>query len=78
MHGFAFNINTDLNFFNGIVPCGISDKAVTSLKEELGMEVKITKVKEKIMKNFQEIFSYNELRILRASEPNKSQSVISV
>ncbi len=36
MHGFAFNINTDLNLFNGIIPCGISDKEVTSLQKELG------------------------------------------
>ncbi len=38
MHGFAFNINTDLKLFNGIIPCGISDKDVTSLKQELNKE----------------------------------------
>ena len=49
LHGFAFNINTDLSYFNYIVPCGISDKAVTSLDKELGHTVEIGRVKE-IMK----------------------------
>ena len=35
MHGFAFNVNTDLNLFNGIIPCGIQDKSVTSLKQRI-------------------------------------------
>jgi lipoyl(octanoyl) transferase len=49
LHGFAFNINTDLSYFNYIVPCGISDKAVTSLGKELGHQVDMRRVKE-IMK----------------------------
>ena len=48
MHGFAFNVNTDLNYFNHIIPCGISDKAVTSLQKELGKEVDISEVKERV------------------------------
>ena len=50
LHGFAFNINTDLSYFNYIVPCGITDKAVTSLHKELGRPVDMKKVKE-ILKN---------------------------
>ena len=50
MHGFALNVNTDLNYFNNIVPCGINDKAVTSLQRELGREVNLDEVQE-ILKN---------------------------
>lgn len=60
MHGFAFNINTDLSMFNGIIPCGISEpgKEVTSLKNELGNEININLVKELIKKYFIELFEY--------------------
>jgi lipoyl(octanoyl) transferase len=56
MHGFAFNVNTDLNYFNLIIPCGIQNKQVTSLEKELGREINIEEVKEKIKNNFQKIF----------------------
>ncbi|MEP6846839.1 MAG: lipoyl(octanoyl) transferase LipB [Panacibacter sp.] len=56
MHGFAFNVNTDLSFFDYIVPCGIHDKKVTSLKKELGHTVSINEVKEKVKKNFERVF----------------------
>ena len=46
MHGLAFNINTDLDYFKNIVPCGIGDKDVTSMQKELGHEVDINSVKE--------------------------------
>ncbi len=56
MHGFAFNVNPDLRYFDYIVPCGIEDKAVTSLEKELGRMVDITEVedilKEKIVAQF--------------------------
>ena len=52
MHGFAFNINTDLSFFNGIIPCGIKDKEVTSLNKELGCNVEVEKVKLELLLSF--------------------------
>ena len=57
MHGFALNVNTDLSYFNYIIPCGISDKAVTSLQAELGHSVDLEEVKEKILRHFLEVFS---------------------
>ena len=56
MHGFAFNVNTDLSYFNHIVPCGIKDKSVTSLEKELGRKLDMMEVKEKLKKNISEIF----------------------
>ena len=56
MHGFAFNVNTDLNYFNFIVPCGIQNKQVTSLEKELGRAVDMNEVKEKVKNNFEKIF----------------------
>jgi lipoyl(octanoyl) transferase len=50
LHGLAFNVNTDLNYFNYIVPCGIDDKAVTSLKNEVGKQQDMEQVKS-ILKN---------------------------
>ncbi len=60
MHGFAFNINTDLSLFNGIVPCGIFDKDVTSMKRELNKEIDIKEVKAKLLKKFLTVFGYEE------------------
>mgnify|MGYP001616288527 CR=1 FL=1 len=59
MHGFAFNVNTDLSFFNGIIPCGIKDKDVTSLQRELEREIKLNEVKGKLIEKFTEVFGYN-------------------
>jgi len=56
MHGFAFNVNTDLSYFNHIIPCGIQNKQVTSLQKELGREVDMQEAKEKVKKNFERVF----------------------
>ncbi|MEI6817341.1 MAG: lipoyl(octanoyl) transferase LipB [Bacteroidota bacterium] len=48
MHGFAFNVNADLSYFGNIIPCGITDKAVTSMEKELGHKVNMEEVKEKV------------------------------
>lgn len=56
MHGFAFNINSDLNYFSNIIPCGIDDKAVTSLQKELGEEISLEDVKEKMKKHLSTLF----------------------
>lgn len=56
MHGWGFNVNADLNYFNNIIPCGIQDKAVTSMNKELGKNVDMNKVKEKAKKYFAQLF----------------------
>ena len=56
MHGFAFNIETDLTYFNNIIPCGISDKAVTSLSTELGRKVDVREVQSLLKENFVTLF----------------------
>lgn len=57
MHGLAFNVNTDLNYFKHIVPCGIDDKAVTSLEKEIGYETDINLVKGILREKIQTLFS---------------------
>jgi len=56
MHGFALNVNTDLSYFNNIIPCGIENKMVTSIEKELGRKVDYEEVKEKIKRNFEVVF----------------------
>ena len=56
MHGFAFNINTDLSYFENIIPCGINDKQVTSLEKELGEKINLEKVKERLKSNIELVF----------------------
>ncbi len=57
MHGIGFNLNTDLNYFNYIVPCGIEDKSVTSLEKELGHPVAMGVVKKKLKNHISALFN---------------------
>jgi lipoyl(octanoyl) transferase len=56
MHGLAFNVNPDLDYFNNIVPCGIDDKAVTSMQKELGRAVNINEVKKNLEHHISVLF----------------------
>lgn len=60
MHGFAFNVNTGLEYFDYIIPCGIvdEDKTVTSLAQELGREIAMVEVREKVMRNMAQVFGF--------------------
>jgi lipoyl(octanoyl) transferase len=58
MHGLAFNVNTNLKYFNHIIPCGIDDKAVTSMEKELGEHVSFNEVKELLKLKFAELFGF--------------------
>jgi lipoyl(octanoyl) transferase len=57
MHGFALNVNTDLSYFNNIIPCGIQNKQVTSLEKELGRKIDFEEAKEKVKNNFVKVFN---------------------
>ena len=56
MHGWGFNVNSNLDYFSNIIPCGIQDKAVTSLNKELGHDVDMSEIKEKLKKHFSSLF----------------------
>ena len=55
-HGVALNVNTDLSFFNLIIPCGIESKPVTSIEKELGREVSLEEVANSVSRNFGQVF----------------------
>ena len=59
MHGFSINVNTDLSYFNGIIPCGIFDRGVTSMEELLGSTQKMEKVRTLVIDKFNQIFMRN-------------------
>jgi len=61
MHGIALNVNTDLDYFKHIIPCGIDDKAVTSMQEELGKSVDIETVRQKLSDCVLEVFEGNKI-----------------
>jgi len=56
MHGFAFNVNTSLDYFNNIIPCGIDDKDVTSMQRELGHDLNLAEVKDVLKKHIAGLF----------------------
>jgi lipoyl(octanoyl) transferase len=57
MHGFALNVNTNLGYFDNIIPCGIRGKAVASMESELGKKIDTEEVKQKILKHFKNLFA---------------------
>jgi lipoyl(octanoyl) transferase len=59
MHGLALNVNTDLSLFNNIIPCGLVDKGVTSIKNELGREISMVDIKNEMVKEFSINFEIN-------------------
>ncbi|SPE31194.1 Octanoyltransferase [Acidobacteriia bacterium SbA2] len=69
-HGFAFNVNTDLRYFEWIVPCGLRDKGVTSLRKLLGRRVDIDEVAEKVVHHFGKVF---ELEMVVEVESRESK-----
>jgi lipoyl(octanoyl) transferase len=68
MHGFAFNVNTDLQYFDGIVPCGIKNKQVTSLAHELGRQINLEEVKGKLKAHFEEVFNAELIALSEVGE----------
>ena len=56
MHGFAFNVNSDLSYFGNIIPCGITDKSITSLQKELGEKLDMDEVRSKLKAHLIELF----------------------
>lgn len=61
MHGLAFNVNTNLDYFKNIVPCGIDDKAVTSLEVEIGQKIPLETVKSELLDQIISLFELNNL-----------------
>lgn len=61
MHGFALNVNTDLGYFDHIIPCGIRGKAVASMEAELGRKLDANEVKSKIVKHFKDLFEVDQM-----------------
>lgn len=73
MHGFAFNVNVDLGYFDLMIPCGIKDKAVTSLEAELGRPVPLEGVKPRVLHHFKNLF---EAVLEKAQTPDMTSGML--
>jgi len=69
MHGFALNVNTDLSYFDHIVPCGIQNRSVSSLSQLSGNEIDVNDVKSLLIKHFSEVFDVEVLSLTGIPEP---------
>lgn len=67
MHGWAFNLNTDLSYFDDIVPCGIADRGVTSLQRELGHPVDVSAARRRVVQHFADAFDVDLHRLSGAA-----------
>lgn len=78
LHGFAFNINTQLQHFDNIIPCGINDKdkAVTSLQQEVGEILDLEEVKDKLKQHFADLFEFEFLLNNKPGQDEKRHSSI--
>lgn len=73
MHGFALNVNSNLDFFNNIIPCGITDKGVTSMQKISGKEFPLSDIEDRIITSFEEVFHVTS-RITEKEYFNKMES----
>lgn len=71
MHGFAFNVNTDLTYFRHIIPCGIDDKGVTSMEKELGEPVPMAEVEGKLLQHLTELFDLTIVDLAKKFKPTQ-------
>lgn len=73
MHGFALNVNSNLDFFNNIIPCGITDKGVTSMRKISGKEFSLSDIEDRIVTSFEDVFHVTS-RITEKEYFNKTES----
>lgn len=76
MHGFALNVNTDLSYFDHIVPCGIENKSVTSISDLIGRKIDETEVKERLLDHFSDVFDVEINLGAQKPEPLKQISYL--
>jgi lipoyl(octanoyl) transferase len=75
MHGFALNVNTDLDYFDYIIPCGIQNKQVTSISRELNRDVPLAEVKEQLKRNFEKVFEVQLVEEPAFIKPKKNAGI---